>query len=676
MDIKLRNIRYSRGAKITAVIIVWLGFLAAMGSSLFLWENRGIAGVSNYARDSTFQNDFATMVHDTVEYHVVLKSEANIKNASTDAKTTANNLQRLHQIEKVLPTMVNFVYYVRNTQTGENWTNLDEQRLSKLGSETVDPVRFIQEQPTTVFLGTSTIEASVPFSQIASSTEDMPAGSPYEVYAAVVGSLHPGDMFYNDFVNFMGTKTSIEFATMVLIIAFVLAAAAFIFLIYVTGRRDPEEEDMPGRVKGMYTDVHTLLVFIAAVISLCIAPGTSTDVPKILTIVALAVVLSLDVFIGLSYVLSMVRQFRAGQLFTNTLLYKLGSSLTAFLRLAFQGKVFKGWMLLLLFGYGIINGLIFILLVAFNSHSVWPEFLFILLVFLAFNAGVAYFSARSLAALAQIMVAVKEISAGNLDYTLSSNDIPASFAAFAEDIRSLQGGLQKAVAQAVKGERMKTDLITNVSHDLKTPLTSIINYVDLLKREELNNETAAGYVEILEEKSFRLKQLIEDLVEASKASSGNLAMTGEKVNLHELMMQACGEYQEKMQQAQLDLHMPTAGEAVVVWADGKYMWRIAENLLSNVIKYSLPHSRVYIDISSENGYGSFTIKNISAFPLNISPEQLTERFVRGDESRSTEGSGLGLSISQSLTGLQGGKFQLEIDGDLFKVTVAIPLWEE
>jgi signal transduction histidine kinase len=133
---------------------------------------------------------------------------------------------------------------------------------------------------------------------------------------------------------------------------------------------------------------------------------------------------------------------------------------------------------------------------------------------------------------------------------------------------------------------------------------------------------------------------------------------------------------EKIQQAQLDLHMQTAAETVFIWADGKHMWRIAENLLSNVVKYSLPHSRVYIDLASNNGYGAFTIKNISAFPLNISPEQLTERFVRGDEARSTEGSGLGLSIAQSLTGLQGGKFRLEIDGDLFKVTVAIPLWAE
>jgi signal transduction histidine kinase len=232
------------------------------------------------------------------------------------------------------------------------------------------------------------------------------------------------------------------------------------------------------------------------------------------------------------------------------------------------------------------------------------------------------------------------------------------------------------LSKSGKGERMKTDLITNVSHDLKTPLTSIVNYVDLLKKEELDNQRACEYINILEEKSDRLKLLIEDLVEASKASSGNLAVNHEKVDLQELITQACGEFQEKVTQAELELHVNSQEESISIKADGRHMWRIAENLLSNVIKYSMPHSRVYIDMGSDIAYGSFTIKNISAFPLNISPEQLTERFVRGDQARSTEGSGLGLSIAQSLTVLQGGKFQIQIDGDLFKVSVSLPLWPE
>lgn len=207
-------------------------------------------------------------------------------------------------------------------------------------------------------------------------------------------------------------------------------------------------------------------------------------------------------------------------------------------------------------------------------------------------------------------------------------------------------------------------------------MTSIINYVDLLKNEDLGNERAEEYVSILEEKSARLKQLVDDLVEASKASSGNLQVNAEKVDLRELVMQACGEYEEKIKEAELDIRINDEEKNTFVYADGKQMWRIIENLLSNTIKYSMSRSRVYINLATGKEYGSFTIKNISAFRLDIPPEQLTERFVRGDVSRTTEGSGLGLSIAQSLTALQGGKFKIEIDGDLFKVNVEIPLWKE
>jgi signal transduction histidine kinase len=200
--------------------------------------------------------------------------------------------------------------------------------------------------------------------------------------------------------------------------------------------------------------------------------------------------------------------------------------------------------------------------------------------------------------------------------------------------------------------------------------------VDLLKHEDLGSQRAEEYVNILEEKTSRLKQLVEDLVEASKASSGNLAVNAEKLDLHELVLQACGEYEEKIKQAELDIRINAEEKNMYIYADGKQMWRIIENLFSNAIKYSMPQSRIYINLAKHMDYGSLTMKNISAFPLDISPEQLTERFVRGDVSRTTEGSGLGLSIAQSLTNLQGGSFNIEIDGDLFKVSIEIPISKE
>ncbi len=218
-------------------------------------------------------------------------------------------------------------------------------------------------------------------------------------------------------------------------------------------------------------------------------------------------------------------------------------------------------------------------------------------------------------------------------------------------------------------------LITIVSIYLKTPLTSIITYVDLLKQLHLENETASGYIEILHEKSYRLKQLIEDLIEASKASSGNLTVEKEKIQLKQLVMQAVGELEEKIEKAGLQLKISCEKE-VSIYADGRHMWRIVENLLSNAIKYSMPHSRIYIDILQTSRTGVLVVKNISELPLEIKPDHLIERFVRGDQSRTTEGSGLGLSIAKSLSELQNGQLKISIDGDLFKAVVNMPLWVE
>lgn len=272
------------------------------------------------------------------------------------------------------------------------------------------------------------------------------------------------------------------------------------------------------------------------------------------------------------------------------------------------------------------------------------------------------------------MEAAKQISAGNLDYKLNTEDISVTFLAFAENIQSIQGGLKKAVDEAVKGERMKTDLITNVSHDLKTPLTSIINYVDLLKMEPVDNQKAQEYIKVLDEKSTRLKALIEDLIEASKASSRNLTVNMEKLDLCELIMQAIGEYREKFEKCGLDIRINNDDKNIFVQADGKHMWRIIENLISNILKYSMKNSRVYISITKSEPYGVLIIKNISELPLEMPVEHLTEHFVRGDISRTTEGSGLGLSIARSLTNIQKGNLSIEIDGDLFKVILEIPLW--
>jgi len=225
----------------------------------------------------------------------------------------------------------------------------------------------------------------------------------------------------------------------------------------------------------------------------------------------------------------------------------------------------------------------------------------------------------------------------------------------------------------MKSERLKTDLITNVSHDIKTPLTSIINYVELLKQEDFKDPKIRRYIEVLEQKSQRLKTLTEDVVEASKVSSGNITLEFMNLNLVEMIQQTSGEFEEKFKAGDLEEVTNLPNEEIVIRADGRRLWRVLSNIYNNAAKYAMQGTRVYADLEKKDGMACFSLKNISARPLNIPASELTERFIRGDVSRSTEGSGLGLSIAQSLTEMQGGTFELYLDGDLFKVTIKFPV---
>ena len=269
--------------------------------------------------------------------------------------------------------------------------------------------------------------------------------------------------------------------------------------------------------------------------------------------------------------------------------------------------------------------------------------------------------------------AISTISTGDTGYRLDTSMLTGKEKKMGEHINNITSGLDTALQEKVKSERLKADLITNVSHDIKTPLTSIINYVDLLKRQKIQDPKIAAYLEVLDQKSQRLKTLTEDLVEASKASSGNLKLEVSDINLVELVQQTNGEFEERFALRRLELIQTLPEEIIMIRADGRRLWRVLENLYTNAFKYAQEGSRVYVDVREEGDKAVFTIKNISEKPLNISPDELTERFVRGDVARTTEGSGLGLSIARSLTQLQKGEFIISIDGDLFKAQVAFPV---
>ncbi len=273
---------------------------------------------------------------------------------------------------------------------------------------------------------------------------------------------------------------------------------------------------------------------------------------------------------------------------------------------------------------------------------------------------------------AAIQRATAAILAGETDVSLDTAGMPRSLRPHAQALNDLSQAISHAVEERLKSERFRTELITNVSHDLKTPLTSIMNYVDLLKKTGVEDPTALSYIEVLERKSRRLKKLTEDLVEASKASSGTLPVHLETLDFVQLLRQALGEYEEKLVQSRLEPVLDTPEEPCLILADGRHLWRVVDNLLGNCCKYALPGTRIYLCLIRRAEGTELVVKNISKAPLNVPPQQLMERFVRGDSARSSEGSGLGLSIAQSLTELQGGSFDLEIDGDLFKAKVWLP----
>lgn len=302
-----------------------------------------------------------------------------------------------------------------------------------------------------------------------------------------------------------------------------------------------------------------------------------------------------------------------------------------------------------------------------SSRSISTLFWFVVLALLGIGTFLILF--KKIKQFKEIQNALKCIYEGNTNIKLDKSKLKGTLKELANYIDDIAGGLQNAVQQSLKSERLKTELITNVSHDIKTPLTSIINYVDLLKKEKMPNEKATEYLMILENKSQRLKKLTEDLVEASKASSGNIKLKMEEINVNELIKQVSGEFEDRFKARGLEEIMSLPEELTYIKADGRYMYRVLENIYSNASKYALENTRVYVDIVLTQTSIVIQMKNISKEKLNITTDELMQRFVRGDSSRNTEGSGLGLSIASSLTELQGGKFHIYLDGDLFKVTL-------
>lgn len=368
---------------------------------------------------------------------------------------------------------------------------------------------------------------------------------------------------------------------------------------------------------------------------------------------------------------SFIRRIKVGNFYQDSFAHWVFSWATGFLRmmLGHQNTVIS-----VLLPYNIF--LLLNLFAVIGAYSLKSFFFRTLLLagVIGFDAVVGMMLFKKNAEQNDIVEGINRIRSGESEYKLETGKLHGFNRYLADAVNNIGEGIDNAVKTSMKDERLKTDLITNVSHDIKTPLTSIINYVELLKRQDIREEPARGYIQILESKSQRLKELTDDLVEASKITSGNIELKPEILDMGELLKQTVGEFSEKMEARSLQVVAEPGESPAVVYADSRRMWRIMENLFNNICKYALEGTRVYAQIETQEDRVSLHLKNISREQMNVYADELTERFIRGDSSRSAEGSGLGLFIAKSLTEALGGNFEIQLDADLFKVSLSFPLY--
>ena len=465
----------------------------------------------------------------------------------------------------------------------------------------------------------------------------------------------------NTLLNFVYSMRYTALVTM--FVSFIIGAAAFVFLMCAAGHRNGTDEIVTTVWDHLWLDVFAVGAVLAEVFVFYVAEIflINVDVAYLPFILFVTAVATLCMgWLLLLFLLSFSVRVKLGKWWRHTLCYQLFRKIGQFARMIWENIGFLWKVILVMLVLAFFEGIG--VLMFFNSDI---ALLLWLLEKLVLYPLVLWYCVQ----LNQLKNGTEKIAGGEPGYQISTKRMNGIFKEQGEQINHISDGMTHAIEERMKSERFKTELITNVSHDIKTPLTSIINYVDLLEKEELHNETAQEYLEVLERQSSRLKKLIEDLIEASKASTGNLPVHLERLEAGIFMTQTVGEFEEKTKEAGLDLVIEKPETPVYIMADSRHFWRVIDNLMNNICKYAQSGTRVYINLEVKEAQVSITFRNTSKYPLNISSDELMERFVRGDASRNTEGSGLGLSIANSLMDLMGGTFRLYVDGDLFKVVL-------
>ncbi len=667
--------------------------------------------VANRTQD--FQNEEIVTINNVKYYRgfpldAVIVDEAKIRSDAEKEYQHKINSQGLtykseyKKNKEKIESLVNLKFAIKNKQTGEIYTNMGNE----INLET-SFIEMINKDTWSVVFENGIFESSnnVYNENYYSYVDDELIGNItntfdskiFDVYIALnpSASFEKGDAYYDMQQEYNERLEKAEPMRTNFIVFFVLTVLTLVLLGMSAGKLDEEGKTKKAKIDKIYNDLHFIISGGLAVGGIALLAVTYSEFFSYeqyssnykLGVALCALIGSAVVAVFSEWLMSVVRSVRTSTYWKHTFIYvlfvknakRLGKGfkkLWNFLKEVFtfqKTKNLRTRMIKIVCCYAGANVLLAFLMGSFMSSYHGVLAFLMGLIMIAINISLIVTAKSTIKALDDMMEALIQAENGKFDFDLNIYQMPMYLRDFATHILNLREGIKIAVDEAVKGERMKAELITNVSHDLKTPLTSIVSYVDLLKRCEIEDEAAKSYITILEEKSERLKKLIEDLVEASKVSTGNIQMNITKVNLNELAGQLAGENEEELQKLGIELRVTTPENPPIVKADSQKAYRAIENLFSNVRKYAMPGTRVYVDVGTEDSFGYFSIKNISKDELNVSAEQLMQRFVRGDSARTSEGSGLGLSIADNLVKLQDGEFNIELDGDLFKATIKFPI---
>ena len=628
-------------------------------------ERKSVEERVNYFETTTFAEDYSREIFSAItainnikesngyeSYGLYYIREENINGN--------NNIEKINYYSEYYKT--NVVWLIIDNKTKTAYTNLDYS----IDTSNIENIQNkIQENATYWIYKDGNIDTSVnklssEYIEYIENGFDVENLSDYTIYTSVLNNLeYVDDISMNSILYDVLVLVDQKAAFLIPFLVILIIALVPVIVLGV-GRTAKQDGIKLNWYDKILIELAALIAILIAGIGACFTISVN-GVSNLATLVLAITIMAFGFFIiYLACILffeTVVKRLKTHTFIKTTIIYWLYIKIKELLD---EVKITKRFILYFI---------IFIIANLICFAIMWSDGFPGIILSIILYAVVYGLISKRLKSYVKIEKAINDLYQGNTDIELEENEFVKEMKNMASQINDIAGGLSNAIDEKLKSERLKTELITNVSHDIKTPLTSIINYVDLLKKEGMDGEKAKEYLDILDSKSQRLKKLTEDLVEASKASSGAIKLNMEKLNVNELIKQVSGEFEDKFKARKLEEIITFPENALYIKADSRYMYRVLENMYSNISKYAMEGTRVYTDIIEKDGRIVIQLKNVSKQKLNISVDELMQRFVRGEASRNTEGSGLGLSIARSLTELQEGNFNIYLDGDLFKVTI-------